>query len=37
MLDKISKETSPTLLEYLMNEKQHLSLAQMSPGYGQGE
>ena len=37
MLDKITKETSPTLLEYLMNEKQHLSLAQMSPGYGQGE
>ena len=37
MLDKITKETSPTLLEYLMNEKQRLCLAQMSSGYGQGE
>ena len=37
MLDKITKETSPTLLEYLMNEKQRLCLAQISSGYGQGE
>lgn len=37
MLDKITNETLPILPEYLMNEKKHLTIAQMSPSFGQGE